>query len=405
MNSFNNNTSQQSNDLLYIDDVEITINDGLWRLDYVIHDGTDKNPIFFEVQLPSSLKASKLTAPIPTGEVALLSTIMPAMKSGKSIENVPYIADDTFQDNIAKAQRILIDWFSYSFVAITHDKNNKIKPQLLKKNGLHAMFFSSGVDSWHTLIEMKADINALIAVNGFDVPLSSPEAWELVSDKLSQAARKLDLPLITVKTNLRDFSDKYVCWDHYHGSALGAVAAVLSPIISTVYISSSFTFEKLYPYGSHPKLDVLWSATGRRLIHYGCHANRIEKTKILVNNKIAREYLRVCWRAPEKYNCSNCQKCTITMLGIELHGQLKNTPSFMDSDLVELTKKYANFNDSAPAIYFNELINSFRKQDPKSKILAELLMAKKKQRIERFLNRIHLGLGLKKLFKRTLFLK
>jgi len=303
---------------------------------------------------------------------------LPAMELGVSINNVPAVSETAVLERIEKAQCILVDWFNFSRIDIVQTgKKNLSNSNGSKEKALQAVFFSGGVDSWHTFIENKDEIDVLVLVHGFDIPLSSKNEWEMVSKKLKKVAKDINVPIITVKTNLRAFSDQYVGWPIYHGSALGAVSAVLSPIISVTYIGSSFNTADLFPYGSHPDLDHLWNGHGHELIHYGCKANRIDKIRLIAENEDVRKSLRVCWKNSGNYNCSSCRKCTLTMLGLELFGQLENTPTFKKMDLLQLIRDYADFEDTASRIYFNEIIKAYQSKKPNSEILKELLKIKK----------------------------
>ena len=73
--------------------------------------------------------------------------------------------------------------------------------------------------------------------------------------------------------------------------------------------------------------------------------SRVEKTKYIINNKDAQEYLYVCWkelivnRNPDSViakikdnflNCTRCDKCLRTLLAIDLLGEIENYRKIFD---------------------------------------------------------------------------
>ena len=63
---------------------------------------------------------------------------------------------------------------------------------------------------------------------GFDTTAEQTELNDAVRDRLGAAADELGKQLVTVETNLRQMSDRYLLWPVYFGSALGTVSLCLS---------------------------------------------------------------------------------------------------------------------------------------------------------------------------------
>ncbi|MFM7322140.1 MAG: hypothetical protein ACKO5K_11535, partial [Armatimonadota bacterium] len=121
-------------------------------------------------------------------------------------------------------------------------------------------FFTGGVDAFHTALEHADEITHLVFVHGFDVRLDDTALRTKVSRSLREAAAELGKPLIEVETNVRAWSDPRAEWGRfYHGSALGAVAAALSPIVRKMIIPASFGDSAEKDWGSNEYLDPLWA--------------------------------------------------------------------------------------------------------------------------------------------------
>ncbi len=211
-------------------------------------------------------------------------------------------------------------------------------------------FFSGGVDSFYTLGQHIHEIETLIFVHGFDIPLNNLPLRHQVSQSLQQAATQLDKNLVEVETNLRYLSNAFGDWGEiYHGAALAAVGAILSSHCSEIYIPSSVPYALLEPWGSHPLLDPLFSTHFVEIIHDGCEAHRIEKIKAISNDEVAMNTLRVCYEnINNHYNCGQCQNCLWTMVCLQLIDSLKECRTFdraIDKKKLVSTLKSLSVND------------------------------------------------------------
>ena len=65
-----------------------------------------------------------------------------------------------------------------------------------------SLFFSGGVDSFHSLIKHRDEVENLVLVHGFDVPLADTKTFELAETQSREAARLFGKRLIVVRTNL-----------------------------------------------------------------------------------------------------------------------------------------------------------------------------------------------------------
>ena len=200
-----------------------------------------------------------------------------------------------------------------------------------------ACFFSGGLDSFYALLKNTNKITHLIFVHGFDVTLANRSLRAKASHAAREVAKELGKNLIEVETNLRLFSDSLVNWDQYHGAALASVGLLFQHLFREVLIPSGASYAELYPWGSHPLLDPLWSTDLTRFEHYGCEATRVDKAAYISNSEPAMRWLRVCWINPSgAYNCGSCDKCQLTMMNLHAAGALRRCrtlPTTLDFDV------------------------------------------------------------------------
>jgi hypothetical protein len=188
------------------------------------------------------------------------------------------------------------------------------------------LFFTGGVDSFHTLLTHANSIDSLIYVHGFDLPLKRKTQFRLISKPLMAVAAKLEKSFILVRTNLRKALNRLGgCWEMDHGAALAAVGILLSGCLRDISISSSFVYSSLQPWGTHPDLDPRFSTEHVSFRHRGAEFSRIQKIEYISHHPITWNSLRVCWQNREgKYNCGECDKCFRTAVELSIVGALKN---------------------------------------------------------------------------------
>ncbi len=195
------------------------------------------------------------------------------------------------------------------------------------------LFFSLGVDSTYSLLKNLRDhphdprgITYLIPVHGIDVLL--PEWDERFPPDLlrnfERVATETGTTLIPVVTNVRRVTGALAPWPTLHGGGLIAVALALGGALRRVHIAASTTYDRLYPWGSHPVLDPLWSTEQLDVVHDGCEMNTIDKTRVIVELKpdLVLETIRPCAGYGPGYNCGMCIKCMRTMIDLLQFGYL-----------------------------------------------------------------------------------
>lgn len=228
-------------------------------------------------------------------------------------------------------------------------------------------FFSGGVDSYYTYLKNKEHITQLIFAWGFDIKLEQESFAHLVTDQIQQMADELGVGLIRVKSNIRHFSDSIVHWRDLHGAILGGTASLLSRKLDTVFIASSQHYGDLFPWGSHPILDHLWSTEAVQVINDGCECKRYEKLALVVTNEVALRRLRVCFNNKnDRYNCNRCEKCYRTKVALYALGVLDRCQTFKpDLNLKHMSQlRYGNNANVVRANRENLELLRLRRPDP-----------------------------------------
>jgi hypothetical protein len=206
------------------------------------------------------------------------------------------------------------------------------------------LFFSLGVDSFYSLIKhwRRLTPNArtlthLITIDGFDVGRGEEDAPfpAAIRANALRVAGETGATWVPVVTNLRRFGAPLAPFTLMHGAALASVALALGELLGSVTIAASLTYDELYPWGSHPVLDPLWSTERLTVIHDGCERDTIDKTAIISAFPLVLDTLRVCPGYSARYNCGRCLKCVRTMIDLLVVGKLlpcRTFPHTIDPD-------------------------------------------------------------------------
>jgi len=197
-------------------------------------------------------------------------------------------------------------------------------------------FFSGGVDSFFAFLKNRDEVTDLIFIHGFDIPLDRVDLRRRAAESVDTVAAQFGVGVVHIETNLKPFLNTFVNWGLTgHGVAIATIGHLLAPIFERLYIASSVHYGDLFPWGTHPLLDPLWSSEVLEFVHHGCAARRIEKVEFIAGFDAALKNLRVChwglgleFDAESAPNCSRCEKCIRTMVSLEAVGKLSECTSF-----------------------------------------------------------------------------
>jgi len=259
--------------------------------------------------------------------------------------------------NLVTIRDIYAAWIPGHRCSLTFEINSSVTAPA---SGV-SLFFSGGVDCFYSLVQHDDEIDNLILIHGFDIPLAETKTFEQILEQAREVARLFKKRLIVVRTNLHwEESRLYTerpripCdWGMYFGAALAAVAYALAPNHRKIYIASSTSYADLHQDGSHQLLDPLWSTDAVQIVH-DVGEKRIDKLRVLAQHPEVLPRLRVCWENLDNYNCGLCEKCIRTMLGLRALG-VNNSIVFPDTLTPELVS--AQKLTDRCVVYWRELLD------------------------------------------------
>ncbi len=268
------------------------------------------------------------------GSPFVVATLLPSMVLGEDLY-IDAEVSKKLEDNLAKIMDIYCCWDEKLMRIKVKCKGHITSSSAPIQIG---SFFTLGVDSFYTLLKNiekhpadNESINYLVFVHGFDIGIEKSDLYNNTLSNIQRVAKEFNMKIIPVATNLRVFSDSFANWGElYHGAALASVGLAMEEFLKKIYIASTGSYAEVFPCGSNPLLDPLWSTERLMIVNDGCEARRIDKiVKKIANYRIALDTLRVCYINPEgKYNCGLCPKCIRTMIGLHIAGVLNESKTF-----------------------------------------------------------------------------
>ena len=290
-------------------------------------------------------------------EVRVEAFIAPAMFEGMVSGNPVVVKDNIpvspmLLDELGKIQSIFKCWNPdlniIKLVANRKEANNQLKGSVC--------CFSGGVDSMYSYASHADKITHLLLVQGFD-NWKSESDWKESVKARSEFAESCGKKLIAIDTNVRDFVEKRkIYWGLEIGSILAGIGVTIAP--EKFFIPSSWTYQDLHAYGSHPLVDPLWSTELTHVIHDGADTTRSEKIEFISNSQYFLDQLQVCWKSTAR-NCGDCPKCVRTSLVLNLIGK---TSKSLPSVSLPNQLKQLRIDGESSLPYVNDLIAYSQKQ-------------------------------------------
>ena len=224
------------------------------------------------------------------------------------------------------------------------------RPELnepLKSTNETACFFSGGVDAHTSFFKHKDESPALLTIWGADIKLNDTEGWNNVWSYTKEIAEECGVNCYSVRSDFRSvliegridqviILSKDNWWHGFQNSiAIISLAAPLAYIFgwTDLYLASSFSedIEGEFTGSSIPSIDNNLCFCGCHTRHDGYELNRQQKLDYLAHIG-QRIRLRVCWESSGGGNCSSCEKCYRTILGLVAEGVDPNDYGFAWDD-------------------------------------------------------------------------
>lgn len=217
--------------------------------------------------------------------------------------------------------------------------------------------FSGGVDSFHSLF--TEPVATIVQIQGFDMRLDDEDRLVDAEADARHVASELGITCIVVRTNLRSHPTfDAVSWELSHGGALAAVGHLLTGTIGSLGIASSSPRGTPGSWGSDYRLDSAWSSSILCVESFAIDASRLDKLTAIAHEPLVQSRLRVCWehRTPDP-NCSQCEKCIRTMIGLAAVGHLDDTPRFDGAPLVDRIRALSPLPSSVQREEYAEMLD------------------------------------------------
>jgi len=234
-----------------------------------------------------------------------------------------------------------------------------------------ATFFSGGVDSTATLLNRLDEKPDLITVWGSDIPLDDVKGWQQVKKDVEGYAVRFGLKTLFIESAFRLFIN-YAYLDNdfsrilgtgwwygmQHGIGLIGHAAPYAGLhsLKTVYIPGTFSSNNCdgLKCASVPWIDDQVRFVCSSVLHEGFAYHRQDKIRQIcqycrdTNEQLV---LRVCWESRGGGNCSRCEKCARSIMGIMAeHGNPQQFGFEIDAKTLKNFRKQLQHNWELPPI-------------------------------------------------------
>lgn len=289
---------------------------------------------------------------LPFAMIEKLNILSEGYGSEKLLYQLKTILLPSLSANITKFHSIDIDAKSVGEVL---ESKNRVGTAL-----------SCGIDSFYTVLK-----HMNMGIEGFNVThltyfniMNSPH-WQTYGEDSSRVFSKaridyikpvveeLGLKLVTVDSNFDLFYHELALMETYTFRYFGTVLA-LQKLFGKYYWSSGYHFSQFDLIIDDISIFDLLSVqcvSNENTTFYstGSEVTRLEKTAYISDFAITYKYLNVCWF--NLYNCSKCDKCKRTMLGLYALGKL----DFYE-EVFDVKYFYQNINEYLGHMLYKRLV-------------------------------------------------
>jgi hypothetical protein len=278
-----------------------------------------------EQELSASVGDQRLWFRVPrdwparlSGDPFVIAALLPAMRLG-----IPLQLDDELPvspallDNLQRIQEVFRLWGPALRQPFRIVPVHAVSAAPGHRASSAVSFFSGGIDGFYTMLHARQRITHGVFSRGIDMQLANP-VWDEAYTRNAAWLANRGVPLVPIATNARFVGHAFgIPWGTYFGAGLAAMGHVLGA--GTVVVAAGHTWRELWPDGSHPLTDPLWSSDTTTVVHHGREAKRWQKLAAIAAVPGVLDVLRVCWQ-DRGYNCGECEKCLRTMVLLRILG-------------------------------------------------------------------------------------
>ncbi len=325
-----------------------------------------------------------------SGDVLICLGLAPAMELGADLV-IQGGASRELIDNVDAIQSILCNWYpGYRKIRVRADP---VEATYAAGRGA-GLFYSGGVDSSYSVLELEGRLDALVSVIGADFDPSRRDRAGYLVSAVEAVSRRHGLEPVIITTDIRRVTDRLIGWVEYHGAFLAAVRHLLADRIDLQFIASSGSeVARHIPWGSHPALDPLYGTPGASIKHASL-LDRFSKLEQIVQFPHLMEHLRVCTHSDP--NCGRCKKCTFLLHGLDALDAFDKAPTFSREHLG--TARLVALDDDN--VYLSETFQRARERDPNSQTAKAADHALRRYAIRKQLSKLFPAAEFRRKFKR-----
>ena len=139
--------------------------------------------------------------------------------------------------------------------------------------------------------------------------------------------------------------------------------------------------------------DPLLGSRSLRVVHDGASFTRVEKTARVATSDAALAAIRVCWESRKFSNCSECRKCLITMVTLDLLGCKDKARTFDWTSYDVESLRRLRLTTESQRVLFQGIMSAARsagRADIVDAVSECLRTHDRQRRIEPFLRRFHI---------------
>ncbi len=304
------------------------------RTELVAADGSDLAPL--EVRVP--VARADLLDPTATPGLTTLTTIAAARGEDLVVEGS---VDEVAAANAVRLGTLLSDWWGTGTTTTVTVADTHSAPPTPHRDGV-GLFFSRGVDSWSTLLDLLAEgppdrVTHLYHLHHTTLPVLRPIEHEIVAD-IARIAAELELELVVVDSDARALLDPHRPWLDTYGPVIVGAGLQAGAGLGRLVMTGANRADVHYRTSADPDLVALLGTGSTEVLLGNPDRDRQERVAHVLTDPRARSTLLVCWEGGSGHrNCGRCLKCLLTMSALALAGDPDPTAGFdapLDPDRV-----------------------------------------------------------------------
>jgi hypothetical protein len=267
-------------------------------------------------------------------EAMMIASIALAMQQ-RSVLRVKGKVSRSLRHTIDLYQEACAWWFPERYRRVEIEA--ELLEDLFPTTARGVLCFSAGLDSIFSGKELGAasQVQAALFVEGYDIDFSSQEGLAQQRTRVERLLRKLSLPKLLIRTNVREALGQEVI-EGAQGSYLAAALTLLSDSFGRGFISSGHDLDSIVEGDPvHEASTPLLGSSCFPIIVYGGQISRFEKLRQVAADPDLFRDVRVCLGRVNDEHCGRCYKCLFNAFAcVAVNG---DWPSWLPKEMLDLS--------------------------------------------------------------------